>query len=202
MIFNLFLTIFGLPYLIACKLQENADIKKSKLEMQNILNEESERKNRWVNRMTDQSLERKFGIDYDNKDHDTMIKLEDALNKLSLYNQLFYLPPTPELPRYDEEKRELALMILMAYEGRLTKRCASEGVYAGLARIGRPAAIELFFWIDDRLREHGICEEAASTNYTGYYRVEPLKRGDNQYVHYDYYVWKPMYKSIAKVTKL
>ena len=172
--------------------------KRRKKEIEDSQSNASRRKIAWVKETTDRTLEHALSEAFDKKDPIIVKKLEDALGEINIGLTAEWLYPSSLPPTIDNagDKKEIALMILMGAEGKLTHKCATEGVYARPGFLCREYAMNIFLWIDDRLKEHGHNANIYSTSWTQS-NVIPLKRDADYRMLFNYFTWEPLLKWLA-----
>lgn len=193
MLFNLFLTIFGLPILIALFLDDKMARNKAEREYQAKKAEEQHRIDLWCRDVTDQVLERRIRNAVSNKAPEVTKELEE-LDGVIPYTSSWLMECCTE----GSKKYEIIVRILMAKHGKLTMNDARKGIESWSActssekwsiSLDMRAIKKLVIWIDKQLKEHGINEGLFSmSDWDG--RMVPVRESDDR-VGYKY-LWFPM----------
>lgn len=192
MLFNLFLTIFGLPVLIAMFIDDKMARNRAEREYQAKKAEEQSRIDAWCERVTDRLLERGIRVAVANKLPWVKEELE------SLEGEIPYVASSLLEAPEGSKQYEIIVRILMARRGKLTMNDASKGIDSWSActahenwsiHLNMRIIKKLVIWIDKQLKEHGINEGLFSmSDWDG--RMVPVRETDDRIGCK--YLWFPM----------
>lgn len=202
MLFDLFLTIFGIPYLIAKYISEKYKVSKADKEYQEKRAKIEMRKAQWVLKVTNPELEEQYRCYIRGNLSEAFEGILGVWSEIG--NDIGWFPK--DMSEFETRHKEMILRIMLGRDGYLMKKDAEEGIptctyrylYRQQIKVDKGYVLNMFNWLNAQLQAKGIFE----TTYTaslGYYFEPPLPPNECYDPGYRL-IWEPQtdgYKSVT-----